>query len=49
MTSKDAADEIERLLRLELKIRMLNLDGIDLPEQAPEIPPLPHNFDWIPK
>ncbi|KAL3998941.1 hypothetical protein ACH3XW_17125 [Acanthocheilonema viteae] len=44
--STQAQRQVDRFLNIELKMRLLELDHIP---NSIEIPPLPKNFDWIPK
>ncbi|KAM3720898.1 Cell death abnormality protein [Dirofilaria immitis] len=44
--SVQAQRQVDRFLNIELKMRLLELDHIP---NSIEIPPLPTNFDWIPK
>lgn len=44
--SIQAQRQVDRFLNIELKMRLLELDHIP---NSIEIPPLPKNFDWIPK
>uniref|UniRef100_A0A915PXA7 ELMO domain-containing protein n=1 Tax=Setaria digitata TaxID=48799 RepID=A0A915PXA7_9BILA len=44
--SIQAQRQVDRFLNIELKMRLLELDHIP---NSIEIPPLPENFDWIPK
>lgn len=46
MTSTEADKDLEMLLSMEIKIRLLDVEGIDIPEEPPEIPSLPNNFDF---
>uniref|UniRef100_A0A183DY12 ELMO domain-containing protein n=1 Tax=Gongylonema pulchrum TaxID=637853 RepID=A0A183DY12_9BILA len=44
--SVQAQRQVDRFLNIELKMRLLELDHIP---NTIEIPPLPANFDWIPR
>ena len=46
MTSQEAANELEILLAMDIKLRLLDVEGMDLPEEPPAIPPEPTNFDF---
>uniref|UniRef100_A0A914VTA7 Engulfment and cell motility protein 1 n=2 Tax=Plectus sambesii TaxID=2011161 RepID=A0A914VTA7_9BILA len=49
MTSKEAKEETEALLSLEVKIRLLGLDGLPkIPNEGLSMPALPSDFDWVP-
>jgi engulfment/cell motility protein 1 len=41
MKSAKAVEDLEMLLSMEVKIRLLPLEGIDIPEEPPKMPPLP--------
>jgi len=48
MVSKEAASDLNTLLNMEIKLRLLDLEGIpEIPQEAPEIPPLPKSFEFI--
>ena len=38
--------DLELLLNMEIKIRMLDADGITIPTKPPEIPPQPENYNF---
>jgi len=46
MQSEDFIKERQILLNMEIKLRLLDLEGIDLPQQAPPIPPPPADFNF---
>ena len=46
MESKEAIDNCEMLLDLDIKLRLLDIEGLSIPDRMPEIPPLPTNFDF---
>ncbi|XP_075225479.1 engulfment and cell motility protein 2-like [Lycorma delicatula] len=46
MKSNMFTEELNKLLDMELRIRLLEIDGIDCPSEPPPIPPLPDNFDF---
>jgi engulfment and cell motility protein 1 len=46
MTSQEAANDLEILLAMDIKLRLLDVEGMDLPEEPPPIPPEPTNFDF---
>ncbi len=46
MRSPRAAEELDALLAMEVKIRLLDVEGVDIPDEPPPIPPLPPNFDF---
>ena len=41
MKSKEYEKDLETLLSMEVKIRLLDLEGIDIPNEPPEIPQIP--------
>lgn len=46
MTSKEAENDLETLLSMEIKIRLLDAEGVDIPHQPPEIPEDPPSYDF---
>ena len=46
MNSKEAANDLEILLAMNTKLRLLDVEGMDLPEEPPAIPQEPTNFDF---
>nr|CAG4643776.1 EOG090X02BW [Lepidurus arcticus] len=46
MTSKEATSDLDILLGMEIKLRLLDVEGIDTPEEPPPIPPEPDNYDF---
>ena len=46
MISKEAKTDTQILLDMEIKLKLLNLEGIDIPNEPPPIPPLPPNFNF---
>jgi len=46
MTSPDYVKEKEILTNMEIKLRLLDLEGIELPKSAPAIPPPPADFNF---
>ena len=46
MQSEKYKSDLKMLLDMEIRIRLLDVEGIDIPDEAPEIPPLPTNFDF---
>ncbi|RZF36028.1 hypothetical protein LSTR_LSTR005844 [Laodelphax striatellus] len=46
MKSDSLRRELKILLDMELRIRLLELDGIDIPNEPPPLPPSPPNFDF---
>ncbi|KAF2357201.1 protein of unknown function DUF3361 [Trinorchestia longiramus] len=46
MTSAEAVKDIEMLLELELKLQLLDLEGVAIPMKAPTLPPPPPNYNF---
>lgn len=46
MPSKAAEEDLETLLNMDLKLRLLDLEGITIPNQPPPKPSEPINFDF---
>lgn len=46
MTSKEAEKDLETLLSMEIKLRLLDAEGINIPQDKPIIPPDPPNYDF---
>nr|CAG4651644.1 EOG090X02BW [Triops cancriformis] len=46
MTSKEAKSDLDILLGMEIKLRLLDVEGIDTPEEPPPIPPEPDSYDF---
>nr|SVE85367.1 EOG090X02BW [Daphnia pulicaria] len=46
MTSKEAMADLEFLLSMNTKLRLLDVEGLDLPEEPPAIPREPTNYDF---
>nr|CAG4649148.1 EOG090X02BW [Scapholeberis mucronata]SVE93490.1 EOG090X02BW [Scapholeberis mucronata] len=46
MTSKEANADLEFLLSMNTKLRLLDVEGLDLPEVPPPIPREPTNYDF---
>jgi len=46
MNSKEAAHDTEVILAMYVKVRMLDLEGLDLPEDPPTIPPEPTDYEF---
>lgn len=47
MTSQQAQDDLQELLSMDVKLRLLDAEGLNFPEEAPPIPPLPPNFNFV--
>ncbi|KAM5125423.1 engulfment and cell motility protein 2-like [Mantella aurantiaca] len=46
MPSERSRTDLDLLLNTELKLRLLDLENIQIPEQPPPIPPRPQNYDY---
>lgn len=46
MPSKDAKKEAEMLLEIDVKLRLLDVEGLSIPDTAPEVPPEPSNLQF---
>lgn len=46
MQSKASEDDIETLLNMDLKLRLLDIENISIPSQQPSIPKEPTDFDF---
>ncbi|KAK9309611.1 hypothetical protein QLX08_000828 [Tetragonisca angustula] len=46
MTSKEAENDLETLLSMDIKLRLLDTEGIDIPQDPPAIPDPPPNYDF---
>lgn len=46
MTSQEAIKDAEMLLDLDVKLRLLDVEGLTIPETMPELPPSPPNYDF---
>ena len=46
MTSKEAENDLETLLSMDIKLRLLDAEGIDIPQDPPAIPEPPPNYDF---
>ncbi|ELU11056.1 hypothetical protein CAPTEDRAFT_228466 [Capitella teleta] len=46
MTSDLTTQEMDILLSMEIKLRILDIEGVNVPEDAPPIPPPPPNYDF---
>ena len=47
MCSKQMQDELEELLSMEIKLRLLDAEGIDFPDEPPPIPQPPADFNFV--
>lgn len=46
MTSKETTNDLETLLSMDIKLRLLDTEGVDIPENPPPIPKDPPNYDF---
>ncbi|KAK8763544.1 hypothetical protein V5799_033835 [Amblyomma americanum] len=46
MVSKETKNDLETLLSMEIKLRLLDTEGVDIPESPPPIPKEPPNYDF---
>ncbi|KAL1403921.1 hypothetical protein pipiens_001749 [Culex pipiens pipiens] len=46
MVSKQKDDDFETLLSMEIKLRLLDTEGVDISKDPPPIPPEPENYDF---
>ena len=46
MSSSKAKSDLEMLLSMDMKLRLLDLENIPIPDQPPKIPPLPINYKF---
>ena len=47
MVSVQTMSDLDTLLSMEIKLRLLDTEGINIPEEAPLIPKDPPNYDFI--
>ena len=47
MTSKAAEEDIETLLNMDLKLRLLDIENVSIPNQTPTIPKEPLDYDFF--
>ncbi|XP_014275504.1 engulfment and cell motility protein 1 [Halyomorpha halys] len=46
MVSKETENDLETLLSMDIKLRLLDAEGIDIPEDPPAVPADPPNYDF---
>ena len=46
MTSKEAENDLDTLLSMDIKLRLLDAEGVDIPQDPPPIPADPPNYDF---
>lgn len=47
MPSKAAEEDLDTLLNMDLKLRLLDLENVTIPSQPPTIPPEPSNYNFF--
>lgn len=47
MISEDMKHDLETLLSMEVKLRLLDTEGIRIPDAPPPIPKEPPNYDFV--
>lgn len=47
MTSEYTKSDMDTLLSMEMKLRLLDLENIQIPEAPPPIPKEPSNYDFV--
>ncbi|GLD65847.1 engulfment and cell motility protein 1 isoform X1, partial [Lates japonicus] len=47
MTSDYTKSDMDTLLSMEMKLRLLDLENIQIPEAPPPIPKEPSNYDFV--
>lgn len=46
MTSKETKNDLETLISMDIKLRLLDTEGVDIPQDSPPIPKDPPNYDF---
>lgn len=46
MTSRTFENDLETLLSMDIKVRLLDVEGIEIPKDPPEIPEEPEDYDF---
>jgi engulfment/cell motility protein 1 len=46
MSSREYKNDLEVLVSMDIKLRLLETEGVTIPEKAPKLPPPPPNFDF---
>jgi engulfment and cell motility protein 1 len=46
MVSKEMQRDLETLLGMEIKLRLLDAEGVDIPQDPPPVPAPPSNYEF---
>ena len=46
MVSNETESDLKALLSMEIKLRLLDVEGIDIPQEPPPVPEEPLNYDY---
>ncbi|CAB4069610.1 ELMO1 [Lepeophtheirus salmonis] len=46
LTSAEARRDTDKILSMEIKLKLLDIEGLVIPEEEPEIPPSPTDYDF---
>lgn len=46
MVSKEMQKDLETLLGMEIKLRLLDAEGVDIPQDPPPVPQPPSNYEF---
>lgn len=46
MISEETENDLQMLLSIEIKLRLLDAEGIDIPQEPPPVPDDPPNYDF---
>lgn len=46
MSSSQVEQDMEMLLSMEIKIRLLDTEGLQIPAEPPPLPSLPENYNF---
>ena len=47
MESREMKQDLEFLLTMDIKLRLLDTEGLTIPETPPPVPPLPANYHFV--
>ena len=45
--SKEFMADFESWMELKVKLKLMPLNGVEIPEEPPEVPPLPQNLEEL--